>query len=131
MLSRVSKFLEPLLVALLAIFAPAKSMILASLVMVLIDLLTGLIAARKRQEPITSSGLKRTIIKIAVYEVAILLAFLAETYLILDVLPVAKVVSSFVGITELKSIYENLNEIGGGDLLKSLISKLNGPNDQV
>lgn len=129
MLSRASKFIEPLVVTLLAIFAPAKGMIITSLVMVLIDLLTGIIAARKRQEPITSSGLKRTIIKLAIYEVAILIAFLAETYLILDILPVAKIVSSFVGITELKSIYENLDSIAGGELLKSVIAKLQGPND--
>lgn len=129
MLSRASKFIKPLVVTLLAIFAPAKGMIITSLVMVLIDLLTGIIAARKRQEPITSSGLKRTIIKLAIYEVAILIAFLAETYLILDILPVAKIVSSFVGITELKSIYENLDSIAGGELLKSVIAKLQGPND--
>lgn len=121
----MNKYLEALLVTLLAIFAPAKAMLLTALTLVIIDLVTGLIAAKKRAEPITSSGLKRTVIKILIYELAIAIAFIAETYLILDVLPVAKIVSSFVGITELKSIMENLNDIGGGNLLAQIISSLN------
>ena len=50
--------------ALLAVFAPAKSMILSSLALVLVDLITGVLAAKKQNIPITSSGLKRSIIKL-------------------------------------------------------------------
>lgn len=123
--------IKPLLMALAAVFAPAKALILTSATLLAVDLLTGVWAAKKRGEPITSQGLRRTLTKLAVYESALLLAFIAEQYLIIDILPVSKIVSSFIAITELKSSYENINEIGGGDLLKSLITKLNGPNDQV
>lgn len=128
-MSKIGKFLEPILIVLIALFAPIKSTILTAFAMVVLDLITGVWAAKVRKDPITSNGLKRTLIKLFIYETAICLAFIAETYLILDLFPVAKIVSSFVGVTELKSIYENLNEIGGGDLLKAVISKLNGPNE--
>jgi hypothetical protein len=118
-----------ILMACVAVLAPAKPLVLASTFLVLVDLITGIVAARKRGEAITSQGLRRTLSKLAVYEVALLLAFIAEKYLIIDLLPIAKIVSSFIAVTELKSVYENLNEIGGGDILKALISKLNGPND--
>lgn len=118
-----------LALALLAVFAPAKSMILSSMALVLIDLVTGLLAAKKQGIPITSAGLQRTIVKLAVYEVAIMLAFLVQHYMMAEI-PVANIASSFVGITELKSCFENLDVISGGSLLKSLISRL-GSNNQL
>lgn len=121
--------LKSLLIALLAIFAPAKPMVMASFAFVAIDLVTGVLAARKRKEAITSSGFKRTLVKLAVYEVALLLAFLADQYLLIDVLPAAKIVSSFIGITELKSCLENVNQISGGDFLKAIIDRINLPAD--
>ena len=123
------RYLKPLLIALVAIFAPAKAMLATALLFIVLDLITGVWAAKKRGDAITSQGLKRTVIKIMIYELAIALAFLCEIYLMGDYMPIAKIVSSFVGITELKSIYENLNEIGGGNLLSNLISRLNGPQD--
>ena len=122
-------FLKALLIALIAVFAPAKGMVVASMSLVFIDLGVGVWAAKKRQETITSNGLRRTIVKLLVYESALLLAFIAETYLVLDIFPLAKIVSSFIGVAEIKSIFENINDIGGGDLLKALVSKLNGPNE--
>ncbi len=121
--------LKTLVFALIAVFAPAKSIVLTSLALVVIDLITGIWAAKRRGEPITSQGLRRTLTKLAVYESALLLAFLAEQYLISDLLPVSKIVSSYIGVVELKSVLENVNDIGGNDLLKALINKLNGPND--
>jgi hypothetical protein len=121
--------LKTLVFALIAVFAPAKGIVLTSFALVLIDLVTGIWAAKKRGEPITSQGLRRTLTKLAVYESALLIAFLAEQYLISDLLPVSKIVSSYIGVVELKSVLENVNDIGGNDLLKALINKLNGPND--
>lgn len=122
-------FIKTLIITILAVFAPAKHMIYAAFTLVVADLITGLMAAKKRKEPITSSGFKRTVIKLMIYETAILLGFIAEQYLTLDILPVAKIIASFVGVTELKSVLENLNDIGGGDLLAKVIQTLNGPNN--
>jgi hypothetical protein len=87
------------------------------------------VAAKKRGELITSAGFRRSISKLLIYELALILAFLAEHYMI-DLLPITKMVSGLVAVTELKSIYENLDSIGGGDLLKSIISKLGSENSK-
>lgn len=117
-----------LVLVILAIFAPAKAMVLSSMVLVLADLITGIMASRKKGKPITSSGLQRTVIKLFVYESAILLAYITEVYLLSGAMPCSKVVAGLVGITELKSCLENLNEINGQDILKQAINKLGSLN---
>lgn len=114
--------------AVLSVFAPIKTAVIAALILVIADLITGLLAAHKQGIPITSSGIKRTVGKIALYEVAIILGFLAETYLTSSILPVCKLVTSVVGLTELKSILENMDIIYGGDLWQDLISKITASN---
>lgn len=113
------------LLAILAVFAPAQAMVLTSMSLVLVDLCTGLLAARHRKDKITSSGLRRTVIKLFIYEAAILLAFLTQTYLTGPGIPVSNIVAGFIGITELLSCMENMNEISGNKLLQTLIDKLN------
>lgn len=112
----------------LTIFAPAKGMILAAFALVIVDLITGIIASHKTGKPITSSGLQRTIVKLFVYETAIMLAFIVQVYMMADI-PVANIVSSFVGITELKSCYENIDLIAGENLLKRIISRFGSTNE--
>jgi len=116
------------LVVLAAIFAPAKGMILASLALIVLDLITGLIAAKKQQIPITSGGIRRTVTKLFVYESAILIGFIAQHYLMADSVPVASIISGFIGMTETLSCLENINIIGGSNLLKALLDKLNSQN---
>lgn len=119
---------KALLLSVLAIFAPAQSMILSALALITLDLITGILAARKQGMPITSAGLRRTITKLCVYESAILIGFLAQQYLTGPSVPVANIIAGFVGITECLSCLENINIIGDGDLLKKLLEKLNSKN---
>lgn len=123
------KYIEALLISLVAIFAPIQHLLLTTGAMIFIDLFSGIMAARKRNEPITSAGLRRTLTKLFVYEAALMLAFLTEHYMS-DILPFVKMASALISVVELKSIYENLNEISGSDLLKSLIDKLGSDNKQ-
>jgi phage-related holin len=122
------KLLSNLGLAILAVFAPIKAAIITVLVLVVFDLITGVWAAQKRNEPIMSSGFRRTIVKLFLYEIALAMGFLAETYLLDAALPISKIVSAFIGLTELKSVMENMNEIGGGNLFASLIAKLGSDN---
>jgi len=122
------KILEAAFIAIAIVFTPIKNLLLTTGIMIFVDLISGILAARKRNESITSSGLRRTLTKLFVYESAIMLAFLTEHYMS-DVLPFIKMASAMISIVELKSVYENLNEISGSDLLKSLINKL-GSNNQ-
>lgn len=120
--------LKALCIAVIAVFAPAKAMILSSLALIVVDLITGIMASRKQQIPITSAGIRRTVSKLFVYEAAILLAFLAQQYLLGEVIPAASIVSGIIGITELTSCLENINIISGQNLLKSIIDKLGSVN---
>lgn len=123
------KLLETLLLSILAVFAPIKGVIITAMVLILADLITGILAARKKGESITSAGLRRTVTKVAVYLAAICLGFLVEKYMLSDLLPVSKIVSALIGAVEAKSIFENLDVLNGSSIFKSLIEKLGSIND--
>lgn len=110
--------------AIIAVFAPAKAMLLTVLVLVVVDLIVGIMAARKRKERITSRGMRRTITKLFIYEVAIGLAFLTQAHLTGDIIPVSNIVAGLVGITELTSVMEKLNALSGDKLLQAAINSI-------
>lgn len=118
-----------ILIALASVFAPIQSVMMAALVLIACDLVSGVLAAKRRGKKIASSGFQRTIVKLLVYEVAIALGFIAQHYLMLDAMPVANIVGSYVGLTELTSIYENINDMSGGQLLKVILERLNSKNN--
>lgn len=117
------------ILSLAAVLAPAKAMIISALALVLADLLTGVVASLKQRQRIASAKLQRTIVKLFIYELAIVLAFITEVYLLDGQIPASKVIAGYVGITELTSCLENLNIIGGGTLLRDVIKKLGSRND--
>ena len=119
------------LLSVLAVFAPIKGMLISSLVLIAADLITGIIAAKKRGESINSSGFRRTVVKVFVYQASIMLAYLAQHFMMSDAIPVTNMIASFVGLTELTSVLENLNSISGGNLLKQILEKLNSVNNQA
>lgn len=112
----------------LALFAPVQSIMLSAMALIVFDLMSGIWAARKRGDEIKSAGLQRTIVKLLVYEVAIAIGFIAQHYLMGDSLPVCNIIGSYVGLTELTSCYENINEVAGGELLKQILDKLGSKN---
>lgn len=133
MSSPIGKLGLNLLLATLAVFMPIKAALLLIVILTLLDLVTGVAAAIKSKEPITSNGLKRTVIKLLVYLSVACLGFLVEKFLTGDFVPLAKIMSGLVGITELKSILENMETITGLPILQLLINKLSqqetdGPN---
>lgn len=117
--------------AALSVFAPVHAAVISAFVLILADLITGVLAAHKRGELITSNGIKATVYKIFVYESAILMAFLAQTYLTGAMLPVCNLATAVVGLTEMKSILENLDSIAGGSFFKVLISKVDKSKSDI
>lgn len=116
--------LEALALSILAVFAPIKSVVIASLVLITLDMVTGILAARKQGVPITSKALKRSISKLFLYEIAILMSFVTEQYLLSGEVPVLKMITAFIGLTELKSVLENIEIINGNKIFSALIEKL-------
>jgi hypothetical protein len=122
--------LKSLLVATIALLAPIHSVIMTVGFLIFMDLFTGMMAARKRLEPITSSAMRRTVSKMIIYQIAILSAFFCETYLLDGILPVAKLVAGAIGMVELTSVLENGNAILGTNIFKVILKRLGSKNDR-
>lgn len=118
------QLLKSLIVSLVILFTPTGPLLATTLALVIADLITGLLAARKQNNPVTSLGLKRTVLKLFVYETTILLASLTQTYLTGPAIPCLNIASSLIGLTELKSCVENLNIVSGSSMLGSVLSAL-------
>lgn len=118
------QYIKNVLLAIGVVLAPIKMSLLVALGMCVLDLVLGIMAARKRGEAVKSLGLRRTIIKVFIYESAIVCSFLVETYMVGPDLMILKLVTAMIGLTELKSVLENLNELSDGSVLKAILDRL-------
>jgi len=123
-------YLIGLVVTTAAIFAPIKAIFLVTGILIFSDLILGIMAAKKRGEKVTSAGLRRTATKVFVYNAAIILGFLVETFMLEGFLPISKITAGLMSVVELTSILENLNTINGSPVFKKLIEKLGSVNDK-
>jgi uncharacterized membrane protein len=97
---------------LFSFFLPIKDFLIFTIFVVFADTVTGIMAAKKRNEPITSKGLYRTSQKVVVYFVGIMIFHGAS---ITFGLPsqIVYSVSFLISFTELYSISENIKSITG------------------
>lgn len=117
------EYLEAAAISAWAVLAPIKAVMLTAGVLIFADLLTGVWAAAKRKEKITSKGISRTVAKIFLYEMALVTSYLVHQYMTGDLLPADKLVAGLIGIVELKSILENLNAVNGTPVFASIIDR--------
>jgi hypothetical protein len=122
-------YVTGLLLSTLAVFAPIKALLLVTGILIFSDLISGILAARKKGQKISSAGMRRTVTKVAVYNAAIMLGFLTETYMLDGFLPLSKIAAGLISVVEFKSILENLDTINGNPIFKTLIEKLGSIND--
>lgn len=122
-------WLTHLAIATLAALSPIKPVMVTTLVLIFADLIFGIWAAKKRGEAITSAGLRRTVTKLLVYQICIIAAFLVQTYMTGDIIPLVKLVAGMIGLVEIKSILEGSKDILGMDLFQEIIKKLGSTND--
>lgn len=122
-------WIKGLLFSTLMVLAPIKAAVITVVCLTLADCITGMLAAHKRKEKISSAAMRRTVSKMLVYLVALVGGFITETYLIDQALPVSKIVAGLIGLSELKSVLENADTVLGGSLFKSLLGKLGSTND--
>jgi len=106
----LSAFGVKVLVWFLAILSPIYDVMGAVIVLVLIDFATGVGAAMKIKEAVSSRKMRNTVNKFLFYTLTIIAAHIVETK-ITSSLPWLKLVSGFIAITELRSIFENFNRI--------------------
>ena len=125
-----TKHLGALLISTLAVFAPIKGMIIVAGLAVIVDLITGIVAAKKRGEEIKSSKIGITVSKLIIVETAILMCFLIQTYLLDNAFPLVNWVAGVIGVHQIYSIMENLNSISGNQLFTSILTKLTSINHE-
>ena len=94
---------------------PIKHFLLFTVAVVLADTITGIKAARKEGQTITSKGLYRTTEKIVVYFVSIMIFEGAKNTFSIPI-PITYMVASMIAGTELFSIAENVKRITGVNL---------------
>ena len=119
----MKELLTNMAIAVLAVLAPIQSVMIVVAVLIGADFVTGIMKAYKLKEPITSRAMARSIYKMLSYQLLVITGFLMEKYLIQDILPVTKMLAGLIGITEFKSIAENVAAMTGLDI-KSITAKL-------
>ena len=97
--------------------APIASVMIAVGVLIMIDFIMGIIAARKTGDKINSKKMSNTLIKMLVYQLLIITSHLIELYLV-PWLPILKITLSFIGIIEFLSIGENFTKITKKNFVK-------------
>lgn len=102
-------------------FMPIRNIVILMLAFIIFDLITGIIAARKRGEAITSSKMwntaNKTLISVAL---VILLYSVDKEFNIINVVCTHKIMGLFVVGFELWSILENAIQITNNSIFKAL-----------
>lgn len=107
-----------------AALSPLEGILWAVVALVTLDLLLGIVAAYKRKEPLESNKLKRTVVKLLVYQLTIIVSYGTMHYLTGPEIPLLKIVTSIIGLTEVKSVLENLAVITGNPIFHSFLGAL-------
>lgn len=110
--------------ACIAIFTPIYGIIITVGVLIFADFFSGLLAAFKRGERILSRPMSRMIYKMLAYQTVVGTGYLLQVFILDDIMPVAKLAASVIGLVEFKSILENVESITGQQVFNSLIEKL-------
>lgn len=98
----------------IAVFlTPVWEILFAVGALLMTDLITGIWASIKEKKKVKSSRLRESVTKSASYLIAISAAYVTQTFLIHDALPIIHITSGLIGVTEILSIYENLSRISG------------------
>ena len=103
----------------LGFFMPIWPFIVTAIALVFADAITGVMAAKKRGDKITSRGFYRTSQKIVVYMVSIL-ACEGVRLVFVPGIPVTYTAAAAIGVTELKSILENTRSVSGVNIFQQI-----------
>jgi hypothetical protein len=120
----LKKYLLPLAALAWLTIAPIRPALACVMALPLVDLVLGLACARKAKRPITSSGMAQTINKILRYEAATLLAFSVETWLTGSWVPAVKAITGLIGMRELQSCLEHLDELGASPIFAKALDRI-------
>jgi hypothetical protein len=116
------------LLAGMSIFLPIQGLMFTIGFLVGTDMIVGIWKALKLKEKIRSRRMSDTITKLLLYQIAIMSGYLIEKYVIVSIIPVAKLIGTVIAIIEFKSILESIESVTGQDLWTK-IKKIIGRKD--
>jgi phage-related holin len=123
MKEQILPFLYKLLLSLLIFLTPIKELILAIGVLLVIDFILGIVVAKRKGIAIQSKEAKRTIIKMLLYQLTVLTAFILDKYFIPGNI-IVRVAAMAIGLVEGKSIFEHIYTLTGLDVWTLLKEKI-------
>lgn len=106
---------------------PIQGFLLFTIALVFTDMFTGIRAAKKKEEKITSRGFYRTVEKLTLYVSLILLAHGFDWVFlngIMEYSPVTYAASFAIARTEMKSNAENIKAVTGTDAWPEILEKI-------
>ena len=118
----IQKYALPVLAYFASYFSPAYPMMMAIGFFFVMDFITGIMAAKKRGEEISSKKMRPTITKVIGYMIAILVAHVFQQNFLKDI-EVLKIVAGLIAFIEVKSLDENFRDITGKSLFKQFLKK--------
>lgn len=127
----IHKYSEAAAISAWAVFTPIKAVMATTGALILVDLITGVWAAIKRKEAVTSKGISRTVAKLFLYECGLCVSYLVHQFMTGDLFPADKLLAGLIGIVELKSILENMNAINGTPVFAQIINKAISAQEQI
>lgn len=104
-----NNFMSGALMGILSYFSPVKGVLLVAFAAILLDLITGIIAARTRGEGIKSKKLYKTAVKIGCVSAIILMTYAIDKEI--SLIELHKLVAWLIVGFELWSILENMAQI--------------------
>lgn len=116
-------YLAGLLGWIMSFILPIQDFLILTSALVVIDLATGVMAAKRRGDEIRSRSLMRTTVKLLLYYSAIL-ATEGVQLVFVEKIPLTYITAFTIAVTELKSILENVDAGTGARLSKMIIDKL-------
>jgi len=120
----LSTIISNLTIAAIAFLAPIQAAMIAVGLLIAIDTIFGIIAAVKSREQIQSRKFARVLIKLLAYQLLIVSAHLAQSFLS-PLIPFVNITLVYVAISEFMSIGENFSKITGSNFIKYLKDILN------
>lgn len=133
----MSEKLIELLLVIIAVLSPIVPALLVTLYLIGTDFILGIWAAivkREKGEPwyrtIKSRKLSHTISKLLLYNIAIITAFVIETFATAGFIPFSKLVFGLICLTEAKSVFEKIHKITNVDLYQKILNQLKRKEDE-
>ena len=137
MTEQITAFIAKMAMLSITYLFDAQNMFHIAMFMIFADLVTGIwrSVCAGGYKTITSRKLKRTVVKIAAYVLAILSTFILEKELLGSGITVTKIVTGMICLVELASIMENLSFITGNSVFIRIFdlfkTKLNTNKDII